>query len=113
MPDAFVDLARQLFRKDVEPAFLERLSLARSNLPEYGDGAQIYDKCVRPAVIDLPKVAAHYAIVASVFEPSKELNRIYCYDVEREDYTVHEKGARSWLSAGCASRRQLRRSSRC
>ena len=86
-----VDLAQQLFRKDVEPAFLERLSLAKSNLPEYGDGAQIYDKCVRPAVIDLPKVAAHYAI-ASVFEPSKELNRIYCYDVQREDYTVHEKG---------------------
>jgi len=88
-----VDLARQLFRKDVEPAFLERLSLAKSNLPEYGDGARIYDKCVRPSVIDLPKVAAHYAI-ASVFEPSKELNRIYCYDVEREDYTVHEKGSK-------------------
>jgi alpha-amylase/alpha-mannosidase (GH57 family) len=85
-----VDLARQIFREDVEPAFLEKLSQARSNIPEYADGAQIYHKSVRPAVIDLPKVAAHYAI-ASVFEPSSELNRIYCYDVERKDYTVHEQ----------------------
>ena len=85
-----VDLAQQLFREDVEAPFLEKLSQAKSNIPEYGDGKRIYHKWVRPAVIDLPKVAAHYAI-ASVFEPSPSLDRIYCYGVEREDYEVHEQ----------------------
>jgi len=86
-----IDLARQLFRDDVEQTFVEKLSQAKSNILEHRDGAEIYRKWVRPAVIDLPKVAAHYAI-ASVFEPSAELRRIYCYEVQREDYTVHEQG---------------------
>ena len=85
-----VDLAQQLFADDIEPAFLEKLAQAKSNIPEYRDGAQIYNKWVQPAVIDLPKVAAHYAI-ASVFEPSPALNRIYCYGVEREEYAIREQ----------------------
>ncbi len=93
-----VDLAQQLFPDDVEPAFLEKLAQAKSNIAEYRDGAQIYNKWVRPAVIDLPKVAAHYAI-ASVFEPAQELNRIYCYGVEREEYTVQEQESRKLASA--------------
>ena len=85
-----VDLAQQLFADDVEPAFLEKLAQAKSNIAEYRDGAEIYNKWVRPAVIDLPKVAAHYAI-ASLFEPSPELHHIYCYGVEREAYAVQEQ----------------------
>ena len=56
--------------EDVEPAFLEKLSLAKSNFRNMATAQQIYNKWVRPAVIDLPKVAAHYAI-ASLFEPSQ------------------------------------------
>jgi hypothetical protein len=85
-----VDLAEQLFREDIEPAFLERLAQAKSNIPEHSDGAQIYRRWVRPAVIDLPTVAAHYAI-ASVFDPPSESERVYCYDIERQNYTVHEQ----------------------
>ena len=85
-----IDLAKQLFPDVIETPFLERLSQAKSNIVEHGDGARIYRKWVRPTVINLPKVAAHYAI-ASVFEPSAELRHIYCYEVQREDYTVHEQ----------------------
>jgi alpha-amylase/alpha-mannosidase (GH57 family) len=85
-----VDLARQLFPEDLETAFVELLSHAKSNIPEHGDGARIYRKSVRPAVIDLRKVAAHYAI-ASVLEPSAELRRVYCYEVRRKDYAVRER----------------------
>ena len=85
-----IDLAEQLFSGEIEPAFLEKLSLAKSNIPDHVDGAHIYNKWVKPAVIDLRKVAAHYAI-SSVFEPSTELHRIYCYNVQREDYKVHEQ----------------------
>lgn len=85
-----VDLAQQMFPEDIETTFVERLSQAKSNIPEHGDGAQIYRKWVRPAVIDLRKVVAHYAI-ASVCEPSADLRRIYCYQVQRENYMVHEQ----------------------
>jgi alpha-amylase/alpha-mannosidase (GH57 family) len=85
-----IDLAQQLFPEDIEPAFIEKLSQAKSNIPEHGDGAQIYNRWVKPAVISLRQVAAHYAI-ASVFEPSGDLRRIYCYGVKREDYKVHER----------------------
>jgi hypothetical protein len=85
-----IDLARQLFADDLETAFVDKLSQAKSNLVENGDGGQIYRKWVRPAVIDLRKVAAHYAI-ASMLDPSAELRRVYCYEVQREDYTIREQ----------------------
>jgi alpha-amylase/alpha-mannosidase (GH57 family) len=85
-----VDLARQLFTDDLETPFVEKLSQAKSNLIEHGDGAQLYRKWVRPSFIDLRKVAAHYAI-ASVLDPSTELPRVYCYGVQREDYTVRQR----------------------
>jgi alpha-amylase/alpha-mannosidase (GH57 family) len=85
-----VDLARQLFTDDLETPFLEKLSRAKSNIVEHGDGAQLYRKWVRPFFIDLRKVAAHYAI-ASALEPSTELPRVYCYGVQREDYTVRQR----------------------
>ncbi len=85
-----IDLARQLFPDDVETAFVEKLAEAKSNIREQADGAQIYRRWVRPAVIDLRKVAAHYAI-ASVLEPSMELRRVHCYEVQREDFAVREQ----------------------
>jgi hypothetical protein len=85
-----VDLARQLFTDDLETPFVEKLAEAKSNVVEHGDGAQLYRKWVRPSFIDLRKVAAHYAI-ASVLEPSTELQRVYCYGVQREAYTVRQR----------------------
>jgi len=85
-----IDLARQLFPDDVETEFVEKLSQAKSNIREQADGAEIYRKRVRPAVVDLRKVAAHYA-VASVLEPSAELRRVYCYEVQREDFSAREQ----------------------
>jgi alpha-amylase/alpha-mannosidase (GH57 family) len=85
-----VDLARQLFTDDLETPFVEKLSQAKSNVVEHGDGAQVYRKLVRPSFVDLRKVAAHYAI-ASVLEPSTELQRVYCYGVQRVDRTVRQR----------------------
>ncbi|MFH1647328.1 MAG: DUF3536 domain-containing protein, partial [Chloroflexota bacterium] len=62
-----VQLARELTGEDLEPGFLQRLELVKSNLRQHGDGKRIYDTFVKPAMIDLTKVAAHFAI-SSVFE---------------------------------------------
>ena len=69
---------------DPEPGFVERLARAKSNLPEHGDGARIYGKFVKPAMVDLAKVGAHYA-VSSLFDAYEDEDRIFSYAVKRED----------------------------
>jgi len=76
---------------DLEAQFLTRLAEAPSNLPEYKNGAAIYQKFVKPAVVNLPKLAAHYAI-RSIFEPYGDHAHIYSYTVDREDYSMAEAG---------------------
>lgn len=86
-----VQLAEELFGEMIEDAFLAHLARAKSNMAEYGDGARVYEKQVKPAVVDLRKLGAHYAI-SSLFEPYPELTHIYCYRVERQDYQLLEAG---------------------
>lgn len=86
-----VQLATQLFGPHFEPEFVRRLAAAKSNIPEFGDGARIYERFVKPAMLDLPSVGAHYA-VSSLFEPYAEQSSVYCYDVTRDDYHVFESG---------------------
>ena len=79
-----IQLARELFNTDLEPEFLKMLAQAKSNIKEYQDGARIYENFVKPSMVDLLKVGAHYAI-CSLFETYDEYSRIYCYEVQRED----------------------------
>ncbi len=50
-----IQLARELFRRDLEPPFLDLLEPAKSNLPENSNGRVVYEKFVQPAVVDLQK----------------------------------------------------------
>ncbi|MBU4262997.1 MAG: DUF3536 domain-containing protein [Proteobacteria bacterium] len=79
-----IQLAREM-GLELETPFLERLAAARSNIPEHRDGAHIYEQFVRPTMIDLEKVAAHYAI-SSLFEDYGESTGIYHFDLNREDF---------------------------
>ncbi|MGA7614468.1 MAG: DUF3536 domain-containing protein [Thermoanaerobaculia bacterium] len=86
-----VQLAEKLSADAVEPEFLDRLSRAHSNVRELGSGREIYRKSIQPAKVDLQRVGAHYA-VASLFHAYEQTERIYAYEVEREDYEVVEVG---------------------
>lgn len=86
-----LQLAGQLFPDDFETVFLERLELARSNIPELSDGRALYEKFVRPAMLDLNHVVAHYAI-SSLFEECCEPKSIYSYSADREDYRSFQVG---------------------
>jgi (1->4)-alpha-D-glucan 1-alpha-D-glucosylmutase len=89
-----IQLAEELFELPLEAPFLERLARAESNLAEHGDGRRVYEKFVRPAVVDRERLAAHYA-VSSLFEAYGPQERIFCYDVAREGYESRESnGAR-------------------
>jgi alpha-amylase/alpha-mannosidase (GH57 family) len=86
-----VQLAEQLFGDSFEERFLKKLSAAKSNLQEYGDGANIYRKYVKPSMVDLEKVGAHYSI-SSLFSPYGERTDIFSYSVKRLDYHTAEAG---------------------
>ena len=95
-----VQLARELFEDEVEPRFLRLLERAKSNDPAAGTGRDLYEKHVRPSMVDLPQVAAHYA-VASLFEDFPNPAPVYCYSVERENGRTFRAG-RTRLSIGRA-----------
>jgi alpha-amylase/alpha-mannosidase (GH57 family) len=86
-----VQLSEQLFGNRFEPKFLEMLSAASSNIPEYGNGADIYRKFVKPAIVNLEKVGAHYSI-SSLFAPYGERTDIFSYTVKRLDYHSRDAG---------------------
>jgi alpha-amylase/alpha-mannosidase (GH57 family) len=86
-----IQLSEELFGDSLEPQFLERLEKAKSNIPDHRNGRHIYEKFVQPAMVNLGKVGAHYAI-RSLFEPYAEHDRIYCFAVDREAFKSSEAG---------------------
>ena len=87
-----LQLAQMLFNDPkIEEDFLGKLSVAHGNIPEYGDGRKIYESFVRPSMLDLHKVGAHYAI-SSLFESYAPQSQTYCYQIRQEDHTVLSSG---------------------
>lgn len=84
-------LATELFSDDIETRFLERLSLAKSNIPEHADGRHIYEEFVRPVKVDMARVTAHLA-VSSLFEDYDRQAKIHCYHVDLEDHQTSDCG---------------------
>ena len=86
-----LQLAQEIFNKDLEPGFLEIFQHARSNIPANGDGRKIFKRFVKPAMIDWPKTTAHYAI-SSIFQQYNSHTRIFSYGFEDEDRHILSSG---------------------
>jgi hypothetical protein len=95
-----VQLSEQLFGGDREEQFLTRLEKVWSNIPEFGNGRSIYEKFVRPAMLDLCGVAAHYAI-SSLFDGYRDSKSMYCYHAHLQEVQQFAK-ARTKLAIGRA-----------
>lgn len=86
-----VQLYGEIFGESIEAEFERRLSRAKSNLAEQGDGGSIFRRFVKPAVVNLENVCAHYAI-SSLFEPYGEETEINSFSVKRLDFHARESG---------------------
>ncbi len=86
-----LQIFREILDCEMESGFLELLGQARSNIPEHGNGRRIYEKFVRPAMVNLDTVCAHYAM-SSLFNEYEASASVYCYTVTREDYRISETG---------------------
>jgi alpha-amylase/alpha-mannosidase (GH57 family) len=83
-----LELAAALFsetRGTLERSFTARLAEAQSNDPEWRDGRFIYDESIRPMIVDLEQVVAHYAI-SCLFPREGDRkqagnDRLFCYTI--------------------------------
>ncbi|MEI7998291.1 MAG: DUF3536 domain-containing protein [Candidatus Omnitrophota bacterium] len=86
-----IQLANEACGVDLEEGFVSRLENAISNVAEYKNGAHIYRTLVKPSVVDLLRVGAHYA-VSSLFEQYPAKVQMYCYTINSEHYELKEAG---------------------
>ena len=86
-----IQLAEELSGASLEKDYLQKLREAPSNLPEFENGAKVYDMFVKPAAVDLLRVGAHYGI-SSLFEEYPKRSRVYCYTADTEVYEKVEAG---------------------
>ncbi|MCB2189528.1 MAG: DUF3536 domain-containing protein [Deltaproteobacteria bacterium] len=84
-------LAKLLGWPSLEEALRAKLGRAKSNLPEKGDGRQVYDEMVRPALVELPDVAAHFGM-SSLFQPPEPASCIYCFQADSRDLEIRRTG---------------------
>ena len=86
-----IQLLNEVSGINLEKDFLDLLKKIPSNIPELKNAKMVYERFVKPAIIDLQRVAAHYA-VSSLFEEYSDRTRIYCYDVEDIERDFKEAG---------------------
>ncbi|HVG28024.1 MAG TPA: DUF3536 domain-containing protein [Acidobacteriaceae bacterium] len=89
-----LQLSMQLFGepgRELEAEFLKVLAGARSNVPEMGNGAEVYRRYVTGARLDMEHVGAHYAI-SSIFRSYPASGQLFCFDVQRHSYELLTSG---------------------
>lgn len=80
-----MQLLREVTGLDLEPDFITLLHDAPSNLPEYGNGAEVYRNFVRTAVVDLSRVGFHVALSSLVAESPDQV-QITNYTIRTSEY---------------------------
>lgn len=85
-----IQLAEELTGRSLEEEFLQRLAEAKSNLPEMGNGDQVYQRLVKPRCVTLEKVVNHFAI-SSLFDGGEGEKKIFSYRVEKIQYERMER----------------------
>ncbi|MBM4284928.1 MAG: DUF3536 domain-containing protein [Deltaproteobacteria bacterium] len=83
-----LQLGENFSREPLEEPFLRILEQAVSNQPEEGTGRRIYERRIRPAVVDFPKVVNQWAISWLKDRERQCPTRIYHYRVEPLDHEV-------------------------
>ncbi len=90
-----MQLANETLSLSLEPEFLRILQEAPSNIQEFGNGARVFEMLVKPATVDLNRVAAQQAMV-SLFSEEKELTgqleKPYGFTIAEEEVVKREKG---------------------
>ncbi len=82
-----LQLIKELEGTDLEKDYMSILEKAPSNIEEYENGSRVYAGFVQPAVLDLLRVGANYAL-SSIFEKYPEQTMMHCYSIKSH---MHER----------------------
>src|SRR5574344_985747 len=86
-----MQLAATFSDKDFETKFLEILSDAKSNIAEYGNGKDVFERFVKPSVVTVKQIASLWAI-SSLYQDFEDEEDVYCYTVKKDAYKTLQKG---------------------
>ena len=86
-----IQLTQEVADINLEEGFISRLSQVTSNMAELKDGTHIYRSMVKPSVVNLLRVGAHYAMT-SLFEQYSAQTNMYSYTVTSQQYELKEAG---------------------
>ncbi len=76
-----IELAKEFSNQGIEKTFLKILSEAKSNLPELGNGAQIYERFVKTRSVGIEQIVNHFAISSFI---QKEEKRLFSFYLEKK-----------------------------
>ncbi len=91
-----IQLATDVSGLELEDGFLEMLEKAKPNDTKYANGRVAYNEVVKPAVLDLRRVGAHYG-VSSLFREYPEVQQLYSYTAHSDTQLLLEAGRESLI----------------
>lgn len=91
-----MQLACKFTDKDLETEFLNILSEAKSNIPEYGNGKDIYERWVKPSIVTAKQLTCLWA-VSSLYEDFEDEEDVYCYSIRRHAYKKVQCGSMTFV----------------
>jgi alpha-amylase/alpha-mannosidase (GH57 family) len=96
-----IQLALRVLGMELEDEFKRCLESAEGNTAARPNGRVVYEQCVEPAMVDLPRVGAHYAIT-SLFANDGTGEQVYCFNARREGEVRRRSEGRARLLVGRA-----------
>lgn len=84
-------LVEEIIGINLELEYVKILAKASSNIPEFENGAKVFERFAKPAYVDLLKVGAHH-IISSMVDGSSKSSKIYCYGTKYEFYETLQSG---------------------
>ena len=86
-----MQLAKSFTKKDLETPFLEILKEAKSNIPEFGTGKDVFERFVKPSVVTSKQLVSLWAIT-SLYRDIEDEENVYCYKIKKHSYKKVTKG---------------------
>ncbi len=83
-----IELASDFSKTNYEKTFLSILQKAKSNIIEFGNGKDIYNRWVKTSIVDFNKIVAQYAIESSFdgYDNTKKEIDLYCFKIKKIAY---------------------------
>ncbi len=92
-----IELNKRLSGQDIEPAFVEKLALAPSNIRDLKNGANVYERYVKPQAVSMEKLALEHVISLLADETINPKRAFSCEVLAFNPRKLQAEEARLWL----------------